>query len=261
MTIDEPRRNPPRDWAAPPPWLASAEAASRGAGEPNRRTSSAAGRRARSAAWPAAPPTGWPAALRHPAGDRRTTTTPGRARPLCGADQRVRRSDGRTRSTSDGADDLLDDRGRAAPAGPPAARLRPAPRRTVDGPDWERPRRYEAYPTIKTRIGMPAIAAARRAWPAVLALAALALFFLPGILGHRRAGDTGPDVTVALARPRPRRSRRREPPRHRRRSSTRSRRATRSRRSRRPTGSRSRSCSRRTRRSRTRTGSRRARRS
>jgi hypothetical protein len=52
----------------------------------------------------------------------------------------------------------------------------------TSGPDWERPRRYEAYPTIRTRMGMPAIP--RLAGMAIaIAIAAVALFFLPALLG------------------------------------------------------------------------------
>lgn len=51
----------------------------------------------------------------------------------------------------------------------------------VAAPSWERPRRFEAYPTIKTRIGLPSIP--RLALAAVaLAVAAAALFVIPPIL-------------------------------------------------------------------------------
>lgn len=47
-----------------------------------------------------------------------------------------------------------------------------------EGPNWERPRRFEAYPTLRTRVGMPAIP--RLALAAIaLAVAALALFMVP----------------------------------------------------------------------------------
>jgi LysM repeat protein len=52
----------------------------------------------------------------------------------------------------------------------------------LDGPVWERQRRLEAYPQIKTRVGMPSVP--RVAVLAVaLAVAAIALFFLPALLG------------------------------------------------------------------------------
>ena len=71
-----------------------------------------------------------------------------------------------------------------------------------DGPDWERPRRYEAYPTIKTRVGLPSV-------PPVLgliglvAVLALALFFLPGILdiGGPAAAPSGSLQPSSVAGP------------------------------------------------------------
>ena len=73
------------------------------------------------------------------------------------------------------------------------------------GPDWERPRRYEAYPTIKTRIGMPHIPQLG-VMAVALALAALALFFLPDAaeLRRRQPADrhaVTDGTPVPLARP------------------------------------------------------------
>jgi hypothetical protein len=56
----------------------------------------------------------------------------------------------------------------------------------VTGPAWEEPRRYEAYPTLRTRMGLPAVP------PIVLAglalvIAAVALFSLPTLLGFGNA--------------------------------------------------------------------------
>ncbi|HEU0243894.1 MAG TPA: LysM peptidoglycan-binding domain-containing protein [Candidatus Limnocylindrales bacterium] len=54
------------------------------------------------------------------------------------------------------------------------------------GPAWERPRRYEAYPSLRTRVGLPAIGGIGRVGLGALALlvAALALFFVgPMLLG------------------------------------------------------------------------------
>jgi hypothetical protein len=72
-----------------------------------------------------------------------------------------------------------------------------------DGPDWEKPRRYEAYPTIKTRVGMPQIP--RLALVAIaIGIAAVALFFFgPGLLnigGPSSAGTTpSPSASAAAA--------------------------------------------------------------
>ncbi len=54
-----------------------------------------------------------------------------------------------------------------------------------DGPSWERARRYEAYPTIKSRPGFGAMPGLPRValLAGALGIAALALFFLPALLG------------------------------------------------------------------------------
>jgi hypothetical protein len=62
----------------------------------------------------------------------------------------------------------------------------------LPGPSWERPRRLEAFPTLKTRIGLPSL----RLPPilvgiAALALGAVALFFLPLLLGIGNDPGTG----------------------------------------------------------------------
>jgi LysM repeat protein len=53
------------------------------------------------------------------------------------------------------------------------------------GPSWERPRRYEAYPSLRTRIGLAGLPSMPRVgvMAAALALAAIAVFFLPQLLG------------------------------------------------------------------------------
>ena len=88
----------------------------------------------------------------------------------------------------------------ASRAAPPPRRYAPAPRSSVDqaskpvgqdpselfGPAWERPRRYEAYPTLRTRMGLPALGGIPKVavWALLLLLAALLLFlFGPSLLG------------------------------------------------------------------------------
>jgi LysM domain len=169
----EPRRNPPRDWSAPPPWLASSEAARGGHNAPPpdflaRRASEPGQGLAGSAADRLAggspiPPSTAAAAWREPEPDV----------------------------------EEIDHRG-----APPPRRPRAYDQHLggpSSGPDWERPRRYEAYPTIKTRVGMPAIP--RLAVLAVvIALAALALFFLPAILGlGGKSGPSGASPSVSVA--------------------------------------------------------------
>jgi LysM repeat protein len=168
----EPRRNPPRDWSAPPPWLASSEAArgghnapppdflSRRAAEPGQGLAGSAADRL--AGGP--PPSSTSAAWREPEPDV----------------------------------EEIDHRG----APPPARRPRAYDQHLggpSSGPDWERPRRYEAYPTIKTRVGMPAIPRIA-VLAALIALAALAFFFLPAILGlGSKSGPGGASPSASVA--------------------------------------------------------------
>ncbi len=73
--------------------------------------------------------------------------------------------------------------GAGASAGrrPAVGQSRPRPAPDERGPSWERPRRFEAYPTIKTRIGLPAIPRLGVLTAAVV-LAGVGLFFLPALL-------------------------------------------------------------------------------
>jgi LysM repeat protein len=68
-----------------------------------------------------------------------------------------------------------------------------------DGPAWERVRRYEAYPSIKTRSGLPGAPHLPRMTVLVgaLVVAALLLFLLPTFLniGGQQAG--GPVVSAS----------------------------------------------------------------
>jgi hypothetical protein len=59
-----------------------------------------------------------------------------------------------------------------------------------DAPSWEEPRRYEAYPTIKTRAALPGLPRLG-VMAAALAIAALALFFLPSVLDFFGGGTGG----------------------------------------------------------------------
>jgi hypothetical protein len=61
-------------------------------------------------------------------------------------------------------------------------------RQPGEGPQWEEPRRYEAFPTIKTRTSMPGLPRIG-VMAAAIGIAALALFFLPAVLGW--FGDDG----------------------------------------------------------------------
>jgi LysM repeat protein len=202
---DEPpiRRNPPRDWAAPPPWASggtgspasagtrrSGETGGAGDGRPPEflagrsdegrgLAGSAADRLASGGAASAAlapsalhstPASSGPAAA--PDAELADLVSPERSgeRPIHGY-QPPARPGNRPRVSST----------RSAP-----------PRDAIVGPAWERSRRYEAYPSIRTRVGMPQLP--RLAVLAVaLAIAAVALFFLPALLGvgGGGVGDTG----------------------------------------------------------------------
>lgn len=78
-----------------------------------------------------------------------------------------------------------------------------------DGPSWEKARRYEAYPTIKTRAGLGGLPALPRVAVLALALgvAALALFFLPALLGFggkdKPSASPSPSVVAVTPSPSP----------------------------------------------------------
>ena len=73
------------------------------------------------------------------------------------------------------------------PITPPARTRRHRERLDADAPSWEEPRRYEAYPTLKTRVGMPNLSRPLTGL-LVLVVAAAALFLLPGLLLDRDDG-------------------------------------------------------------------------
>jgi LysM repeat protein len=70
----------------------------------------------------------------------------------------------------------------AAGRRPTVSSTRPKTPPAHDGPSWEQAKRYEAYPTIKTRAGLPGVPRLA-ALAAALILGALILFMLPGFLG------------------------------------------------------------------------------
>jgi hypothetical protein len=76
---------------------------------------------------------------------------------------------------------------------PKAGSARPT-RQPPKEPSWERPRRYEAYPTLKTRVGVPMPSRLWLAAGAVL-VAALILFFVPPMFLNQRGGTGGPGAT------------------------------------------------------------------
>jgi len=199
------RRNPPRDWAAPPPWLASAEGAVRPGedAEPppflGRRSSEPGQGLAGSAADRLA---GGEAPSRRAVEEDRRPTPPidedevGVAAMAAAATPRTTRPTAPLGVDDGEADDLED--------GGQVRRVTRRPRAYdqhlggPDGPDWERPRRFEAYPTIRSRVQVPHIPRLV-AMAVVIGLLALALFLLPGFLNL--GGGTGsPGATASPGR-------------------------------------------------------------
>jgi LysM repeat protein len=173
----------PSDWTAPPPWMADGSAPGAAASpapdflasrdRPPVPPPAGAGL-AESAALAAAGPVrasedeiddvdGSPAQDGHPA------TSPASARRTPATSSRGAQS---RRRPGDGVD--LDEASRA-----------------VRGPSWERPHRYEAYPTLRTRVGLPGVPRLVIGFVALI-VAALALFFVPTLL--LRPGGSGGDA-------------------------------------------------------------------
>ena len=218
-----PRRNPRRDWAAPPPWSGEEDGDDEETGLPGFLAGRAAG----------GSDEDWTAASRGLAGsaaDRLAGPDPDAAPALPRA-HLLPEADGPDRLP---ADDDLDDRA----ARPARASSRPADRQPQEwggrrpdqepgrpdarrpaagarreqvhrrppeepedlfGPAWERPQRYEAYPTLRTRVGLPSLPGFSRLGMSVVALvlAGAVLFFAgPMLLGlGGNAPGPGADVT------------------------------------------------------------------
>ena len=202
---DRASRNPHRDWAAPPPWVDPGDApdgpepdapgflATRPGGRPD------PGDLAPSPAGLSA--SRWLQDVPSP----RTPDGPGPAELLDDdeleralAEDRANRERSAAAGVGIGATASSSRAARRASAqvSPPkvsSARRGPI----VGGPAWERPRRFEAYPTLKTRMGLPALP---RAGVAALALlvAAIVLFSLPFLL-HLGGGGGGAAITPATS--------------------------------------------------------------
>jgi hypothetical protein len=191
---DDPnRRNPPRDWAAPPPWLASRDGRhpdadadpppflGRRAAEPGR---GLAGSPAdRMAGGP--PPSDdddvpWTASAASAAAGRAALGS-----GPAGLDEGRR---GRRPAEAEIED--LDPEDEVEPRRP-VRRPRAYDQHLggTAGPDWERPRRQDAYPTIKARMEFPDL---RRLllMAGLVVVSAIALYFLPAVLGMGSGNGT-----------------------------------------------------------------------
>jgi len=91
--------------------------------------------------------------------------------------------------------------GGIAGARPAASRARPRQVRDASTPAWETPRRVEAYPSLRTRVGFPDVPRLG-IYAAALAIAAVALFLLPTFFAG--GGSSGPRATaMATSNPAP----------------------------------------------------------
>ncbi len=214
---DAPRRNPPRDWSAPPPWATGSAGGGPGpagtagvydeedegdAPAPgpgfftgrNEPGSGVAGSTADRLAGPA-PSSPEPSVPVPPAAANAAPSSPARsAEPLPALPPR---------REPEADDDWEDDREAEPPRRggggfgldrrPRVGSTRRPPLHGDTGPSWERPRRYEAYPSLRNRIGLPGMPSLPRVgvMAAALALAAIAVFFLPQLLGMGSPPDQG----------------------------------------------------------------------
>ena len=177
--FDSGQRNPPRNWAAPPPWLSSRDGDME---EDEREVQALPPVRGGGLSGSFADRLAGGSASELPSGGSGGPQNQPVAEPPPWADEAESGDDG-----AEGRD------GREA--APSSARRSPRDARhpatpALPGPSWERPKRLEAYPTLKTRIGLgsvhlPPILVGVGA----LVLAAVALFSLPTILGL--FGDEG----------------------------------------------------------------------
>jgi hypothetical protein len=198
------RRNPPRDWAAPPPWAhggagsASAGARHAPAGDRGSAPGFLAGRddESRGLAGSAAD-----RLVAGPSATRDEDERPGRHDHAMPADDELAGLVSGRRTVELPSHDYPP---------PPRSAHRPSvsstrssrqrererERDAIIGPAWEQSRRYEAYPTIRSRTGLPnpprlAVMAG------ALVVAAVALFFLPALL--RIGGDSGDETAPPSA--------------------------------------------------------------
>jgi hypothetical protein len=212
---DRPRRNTQRNWAAPPPWInRAAEADPHGTHRPDEEDDAADATFGGAAAAGAAG-----GGLSGSFADRLVTPAepPRQRKPVWRDDDKW---DDEIGDEPEGGDA---DAGLAAGAMAAAAPEldQPPPRRSRErsqapardredtgrhevGPSWERPARLEAFPSLRSQrmpsISLPTLAVAAIA----VVLAAILLFFLPGLLGlgsNQPAASATPTSAAATAAP------------------------------------------------------------
>ena len=207
---DERARSSSRDWAAPPPWAVDASAVAGTAGGSSDRSESSSGSTSSGTAakavgvgaglaasrWLADGSTdagdsdyaesGSPAGTTgHDAGATSTTAGVAPDDELAGLVSRSRPASSRARTTSKAS------AGQAKAAQAKAGRRPPS---EDGGPSWERPKRFEAYPTLRTRVGFPAVPRIILAL-AGLALAAFIVFMVPSLFFSGGDQGTGGQAT------------------------------------------------------------------
>lgn len=225
-----PRRNPPRDWAAPPPWLEEEWPGDRG-GRANPYPVEGRGLAGSVADRLLGGDPDLPAPSRRPghaaddldddwagpgAAAVASAGRPARGGPPSG---RPGRPSSQDRDDEDPDDDGLDADGPVSL--PRSARRQPArvqprssrpgrhdERRDRDqeaadlfGPAWEAPRRFDAYPMLRTRIGLPSFGGVPRVAVAALALVLASAFLF--FVGPMLLGFDGPDQRKASLTPAP----------------------------------------------------------
>lgn len=236
-----PPRRAARDWAAPPPWLAEAES---GRDEPDPSAGPASGRAVPAAADARASAPDWGSSSRGLADSAAARLAgpdpdlPRAARPVSSAspwpdaddvgdddpdgpaaDSRMPLASGDTpsRAHSDRERDWAPRPGpppRRGQGDPPARTpsgrdgARPKDPQQLFGPGWEHPRRHEAYPSLRTRVGLPSLHGVPRVALGAIALVVAAAFLFvvsPRLLGlvtdRTSAGATAPASQAASAAP------------------------------------------------------------
>lgn len=214
---ERPRRNPPRDWAAPPPWASGPGAGRRDSRQESTADGAPAPEEARGLAGSAADRLARGGKVEEEWGRRsmaRPLTSVGDS-PEAPADPDLAGLVGRAARRAEVDESHAEVRPPTRPARRPtvsSTRDRAggqdregvrSERVAQDGPAWERQRRYEAYPSIKTRAGlsgMPAIPTVGVLFGGVV-LAAIILFFLPALLGvgGRDPGGVGSSAPPSIA--------------------------------------------------------------
>ena len=234
-----PRRNPPRDWAAPPPWAAGSGGVAAGAagaaggagaagaagdagaaGSASQPPQFLADREARGLAGSSADRVaGGEPFVPPPSPEQSDTTPPKDTWPPSRSPERAQEADAELASLVSGGAAAVRPAAASRPPDQPSSNYEDTGRYRADAtrapssggredPSWEQPRRYEAYPEIKSRAALPGLPRLG-VMAAALAIAALALFFLPSVLdlfsggpggtgsGNESAAPSGPVESVA----------------------------------------------------------------